>query len=453
MRRASAVPRASPVPTGLLLAAYPRTVTTPLDPAGDFSFEALRRAPDVEGPDLVAVDATDRLLLDEAAPLLAASGTGAEHVVVIGDRYGALTLGVVALHGVAGVRVHQDLLTGELALAANAARVGVQAAAWRSMPFTPDLVRGARVVLLQLPRSLDALDDVASLVAAYAAPDVVLLAGGRVKHMTHGMNAVLARHFTDVRAHLARQKSRVLQASGPRGSGATEDGTPASHRGGSEVPAPCGVDDAVRWGRPTCERDPELGLTVCAHPGAFAGARVDIGTRALLPFLDRAAPGASSAVDLGCGTGVLATVLARTHPDAAVLATDVSAVAVASAAATVEANGVAERVTVRRDHGLSGVADASVDLVVLNPPFHAGPAVHTGVAEHLVAEAGRVLRPGGELWTVWNSHLRYRPVLERLVGPTRQVHRNPKFTVTASVSVRPAELSGGASTESPDLTR
>jgi 16S rRNA (guanine1207-N2)-methyltransferase len=397
-------------------------VTTPEPPAAGFSFDALRRAPDVEAPDLVVVDATDRLLLDEAAPLLAARRPGGPDVVVIGDRYGALTLGAVALHGADGVRVHQDLLTGELALAANAARVGVDPAAWRSVPFTPELVRGARVVLLQLPRSLEVLDDVASLVAAHAAPDVVLLAGGRVKHMTHGMNAVLERHFDDVHAHLARQKSRVLEARSPRASAATVDGG----AGGAQGVPP------VRWGRPTCERDAELDLTVCAYPGAFAGARVDIGTRALLPFLDRAVPGATSAVDLGCGTGVIATALARTHPDAAVLATDDSAVAVASATATVAANGLADRVTVRRDHGLSAVAEASVDLVVLNPPFHAGPAVHTGLAEHLVAEAGRVLRPGGELWLVWNSHLRYRPVLERLVGPTRQVHRNPKFTVTAS---------------------
>ena len=45
---------------------------------------------------------------------------------------------------------------------------------------------------------------------------------------------------------------------------------------------------------------------------------------------------------------------------------------------------------------------------------------------------GRVLAPGGELWTVWNSHLRYRPDLERLVGPTRQIARDRTFTVTAS---------------------
>ena len=49
-------------------------------------------------------------------------------------------------------------------------------------------------------------------------------------------------------------------------------------------------------------------------------------------------------------------------------------------------------------------------------------------------ETGLLLAPGGELWCVWNSHLRYRPHLERLVGPTRQVARNPKFTVTVSTA-------------------
>jgi 16S rRNA (guanine1207-N2)-methyltransferase len=44
-----------------------------------------------------------------------------------------------------------------------------------------------------------------------------------------------------------------------------------------------------------------------------------------------------------------------------------------------------------------------------------------------------VLTPGGELWTVFNSHLGYSSVLSRLIGPTRVVHRDLKFTVTASI--------------------
>ncbi|MCU1402427.1 MAG: SAM-dependent methyltransferase, partial [Microbacteriaceae bacterium] len=70
--------------------------------------------------------------------------------------------------------------------------------------------------------------------------------------------------------------------------------------------------------------------------------------------------------------------------------------------------------------------------VVLNPPFHVGSTVHSGLADSLFEEAARVLRPGGELWTVYNSHLGYRPVLRRLVGETREVARNAKFTVAMS---------------------
>ncbi|MGO7984119.1 methyltransferase, partial [Rhizobium johnstonii] len=61
-----------------------------------------------------------------------------------------------------------------------------------------------------------------------------------------------------------------------------------------------------------------------------------------------------------------------------------------------------------------------------------GATVHVGIATKLFADAGRVLAPGGELWAVWNSHLGYRGALTRLVGPTRQIARNSKFTVTAS---------------------
>jgi 16S rRNA (guanine1207-N2)-methyltransferase len=265
------------------------------------------------------------------------------------------------------------------------------------------------VVLLQLPRSLDALDEIAGLIADHADPEVVVVAGGRVKHMTTAMNGVLERHLAGVQAHLARQKSRVLVASAPR---------PASER-----PAP-------RW--PERQEHPDLGLTVCAHGGAFAGTGIDIGTRALLAHLAEVATGITSAVDLGCGTGVLAVLLARANDTVTVTATDESAAAVASARATVAANGLADRVVVVRADGAETVPDASVDVVLLNPPFHVGAAVHPGVARALFADAARVLRPGGELWAVWNSHLRYRPTLEHVVGPTRQVGRDPKFTVTVS---------------------
>ena len=363
----------------------------------------LRRDPDVEAPDLVAVDATDRLLLDTAGDPIRGCAPG--ELAVVDDTYGALTLGAVARYGARDVRVAQDLLVGELALARNAERTSLTGA-YRSIPLGPDLADGARAVLVKAPKALDALREIAETVAATAADDVVLHVGGRVKHMTHAMNDVLRESFTDVSATLARQKSRVLVARGPR------RGRPSSF--------------------PRSEHHPDLGLTVCAHGAAFAGSRVDVGTRMVLGVLDRMAPGARTALDLGCGTGVLAATLAVRRPDLEVAATDQSAAAVASAMATMAANGLSGRVRVFRDDAAGTVPDGSVDLVVSNPPFHLGTAVVTAVAERLFAAAARILRPDGELWTVHNSALPHRSALRRLVGPTRVVASDRRFVVTLS---------------------
>jgi len=367
-----------------------------------FPFGELSRWPDAAGPGLTASDSADRLILDEADAALAAAGDG--EVVVIGDGYGALALAAVH-RGARRVRVHQDAVTGERALAANAERLGL-AESVRSLPLTAELVAGARVVLLRLPRSLDALRDIAGLIAAHAADDVVVYAGGRVKHMSLSMNDVLREHFHEVDVSHARQKSRVLIARGPHDG---RDPVPASGRDGT--------------------------IELRAYGGAFAGARLDIGTRLLLAYLPHRPPGGTADdpfIDFACGTGAVAAHLAQRHPAHFVYASDTSAAAVASARATMVAGGVADRVTVVRDDLLGRRPDASASFIALNPPFHSGGAITDRLAARMFAEAARVLRPGGELWCVWNSPLHYRSELERTVGATEQVARNAKFTVTRS---------------------
>ena len=426
----------------------------------EFPYSRLRRWPDVEADNLQAHDATDVLLVDRA---LALGIPGAE-TVVIGDEYGAITLALAAA-GQRGIRVHQDLATGRRALMRNAEELGLGAGAGRNgdetvsarrvaaqhavggpdalgfgAPFTAheldaELLAGARLVLLQLPKALAELEEIADAVARWAAADVMLIAGGRVKHMTLAQNDVLARSFAQVQAQRAERKSRLIVASEPR-------------------PVPVHPPYPV-----TAQHD---GLTLVAHGGAFAGARLDIGTRVLLEVLglggahlrknvaDRAdtpsnEPGGGSSsgvvhdlvprrvLDLGCGTGALAVSYALAHPEARVIATDRSAAAAASARATAAANGVADRVTVMHDDAASELPDASVDTVLLNPPFHLGSSIHTGAATRLFEAAARVLRPGGELFTVYNSSLGYRAELTRLIGPTEQLERTPKFTVTRSI--------------------
>lgn len=372
----------------------------------DELYDRLRRFPDVEAPNLFAVDGADRLLLDEAATALESAAPGT--VVVLDDQYGALTLGAAVRFGTENIRVHQDSIVAERALAANADREGLTDR-YRAADLGAELLTGARVVLMRLPRSLTALAEIAEAIARFADPSVTVFAGGRDKHITLAMNEVLGRSFSDVRASRGRQKSRVLTA-----------------RGAIPGPLTYPVRDTLT----------ELDLVVVAHGAAFAGPRLDIGTRFLIDHLKRVDPDVRVAVDLGCGTGILAALLARHRPDARVIATDQSAAAVASAAATAAANGVGDRVETLRDDVAGAIADGSVDVVVCNPPFHIGAAVHTGAALKMFDAAARILRPGGQMWTVYNSHLNYRPALSRVVGDTRVEGRNRKFTVTRSVRRR-----------------
>ncbi|MGK0722354.1 class I SAM-dependent methyltransferase [Leucobacter sp. W1478] len=374
-------------------------------------FAQLSREPDFEAAELEAFDATDELLLETASEWIASGhelspGT----VVTIGDRHGALTLGAAARLGARGIRAHQDPLLGERALARNAKRLGLSDT-FTSHPLDRSLLEGARLVLLQLPRGLAALDEIAQLVARHTHPEVTLLAGGRIKHMSHGMNAVLARSFGEVSAGLGWRKSRLLTASRPR---------PVAELGANRFPV---------WGS-----DPDLSFRIAAFGATFGGATLDHGSRLLLRTLRDALPTSSHrVVDLGCGNGVLATATALALPGTDVIATDQSAAAVAATRLTAKAAGVGDRVAIHRADATEAVPDGWADLILLNPPFHSGAAVHAGVAHRLIEACARALAPGGELRLVFNSHLRYRPLVERVIGPVRELARDRTFTVLSAI--------------------
>lgn len=331
----------------------------------------------------MTLDAVAALMLDEASPDADAT------VLVVDDRGGALCRALLergwrVRASCDDVRDEEELPPGVQVMP------GVDASA----------LDGVGSVLLRLPGSLGALEEYAERIAEGAAPDLRLVAGGRVKHMTRRMNDVLGRSFDRVSASLGRQKSRVLHAAGP-------------------TPGP------PSW--PRRIEVAELGLTMVAHGGVFSADGLDAGTRLLLDHLPRGAYG--RAVDLGSGTGLFAAVLARAGNETTAI--DSSRAAVQSTAATATANGV--EVEVRRADGLSALASGSVDLLAANPSFHRGTEKDSTPTLDMIADAGRVLVPGGELWLVFNSHLPYVGRLRRDVGRTRVVARNRHYTLACAV--------------------
>ncbi len=125
-------------------------------------------------------------------------------------------------------------------------------------------------------------------------------------------------------------------------------------------------------------------------------------SRTLLTLTPRLA--VAAALDLGTGCGIGAVLLAE-H-STIVVASDISARALAASAATCRASGVPpSRVVWVRSSFADAFADRSFDLVAANPPFVIGPRRHheyrdtplAGDALNplLIDQTRRVLRPGG----------------------------------------------------------
>lgn len=340
----------------------------------------------------MSLDAVASLIVDEAGPL-----TG--RVFVLDDAGGALTR--EAVRQGADVRAWCDDVRQQAKLPRAHVSDGPLASDW-----VPD------TVLWRLPKAVSGVEDIAETLSAWLLPCSRVVAGARVKYMTVAQNAVLERSFAKVTASRGRQRSRVLHATGARPS-------------------------LARW--PMRRYLPELDLTVLARGTVFATNRLDDGTHLLLRTLSRVAPpprrnpacspSAGVAIDFGSGSGIIATWLAvRGY---AVTAIDISQHALQSTRLTAAANHV--QVGTRRSDGFGRTPEGSADLIVSNPPFHDGTAKDSTPTLTMIRRAGAILRPGGELWLVYNSHLPYLPELRRHVGVTTIEARDRNYIVTRSL--------------------
>ena len=236
---------------------------------------------------------------------------------------------------------------------------------------------GSAVAVGEMPKSLARLDYLARSIAGASYDEARVVLGANNKHLSRGMNTVLGESFTDVGASLGRGKFRCLVASGPR-----------------EV-----------------SYEPTLGDRLVAVGGVFSGAKPDRGGELLRSCLP-AEPG--RLLDLGCGNGSVTRGLDG-------VATDSDADAVLSARAA--------GLEVTWDDAGSRLPDASFDTIALNPPFHDGTTVDATLVQHLLDVSVRLLAPGGALYLVHNSHLRYRGEVERRFASVEQLARDKTFTV------------------------
>lgn len=167
----------------------------------------------------------------------------------------------------------------------------------------------------------------------------------------------------------------------------------------------------------------EQTLTVKSLPGVFSHGEFDIGSKLLLDSL----PALSGKVlDFGCGAGVLSAVMASQNPDIELELCDISALAVASSQATLEANGLQGRVFASDVY-----SDCSDDyqFIISNPPFHSGLDTSYSATETLLAKAPTRMTRKGQLFIVANSFLKYIPIIEQAFSNCATINKTTKFAI------------------------
>lgn len=165
-------------------------------------------------------------------------------------------------------------------------------------------------------------------------------------------------------------------------------------------------------------------LTVKTLPSVFSRNRLDTGSALLLSTLGKSMQG--KVLDLGCGAGVVAAVLAKLSPKVKLTLSDVSAAALASSRATLAANNIKGEVIVSNVYSnITG----GFDMIISNPPFHDGLLTSLTVAESLIRGALKHLPIGGRLRIVANAFLPYPGMLDATFGSHEVLAQNSRFKV------------------------
>jgi 16S rRNA (guanine1207-N2)-methyltransferase len=286
----------------------------------------------------------------------------------------------------------------------NLGRNGLDDARFAPVPSTAMPEGPFDLVMVKVPKVLALLEDQLTRLRPLLSSATTVLGAGMTRDVHRSTIDAFERAVGPTPTTRARKKARLLLASFD----------PDLHPPGSRFP--------ITWSTPD-------GLQVTGLPNVFAADHLDHGTRLLLDHLPPA-PAGATVVDLGCGNGVVAATMARRNRSIDVVCCDESYQAVDAARATV--GRVTDRATFHVTDVLDGVDDGSADLVLVNPPFHAGGARTSAVAHRMFTDAHRVLRPGGELRVVANRHLDHHATIRRRFGSVTVVAADPRFSVLSA---------------------
>lgn len=168
-----------------------------------------------------------------------------------------------------------------------------------------------------------------------------------------------------------------------------------------------------------------FGIKVVSYPGVFAHGRLDEGTALLLRVLSTMKL-QGSVLDFACGAGQIGACIAARNQAACVTLLDTNALALQASMDTLEANQL--NGSVLASDGLSEIK-GSFDVVVSNPPIHAGIKTDNRLGMRLLESLKEHISPDGQLILVANIHLPYEKWLLKQFKTLNELVTNNNYKV------------------------
>jgi 16S rRNA (guanine1207-N2)-methyltransferase len=165
-------------------------------------------------------------------------------------------------------------------------------------------------------------------------------------------------------------------------------------------------------------------------PGIFSYDHLDEGTSFLLENIK--IPDHARVLDIGCGYGIIGMVAAKRQKTALVDMVDVDLMGVASSIENIHLNALDNAHAFASDL-LSTCSENSYQLILSNPPFHAGKETNHVISSAMIEQAYNSLAPGGEFTLVANRFLRYEKQMEIYFSKVSIKAQNNKYHIITGV--------------------
>lgn len=349
----------------------------------------LKRYPVKKNDLLQAWDSADELILR----YIKAQDLVGKRILIINDHFGALSCGLEGQD----CTTYTDSYVAMMGIRQNSAQ--------RIQPLNNlNALTGIYdFVVMQIPKNMSYFEDILCRLTHHLHPQSQLICGSMVKHLAPTSFDLLKKYIGETTTSLAEKKARLVFARFEK--------------------------TAVTSPYPQIVKLDGFDVSFSNNSNLFSRDKLDIGSRFFLNHIPKG--NFKTILDLGCANGVIGIKAKMLNPDAKIIFSDESAMAIESAQTNYQLH-FSDEASYVWTNCFEGQPKGTLDLVLCNPPFHQGTTIGDFIAQQMFLDAFDALKVGGLLRVIGNTHLGYQVKLKKLFGNATIIDTNQKFLICES---------------------